>query len=65
MNTKERYEVYRTNNLPLPSSTKHNILLLVYDLETEMLMVWRERELNFRFYLKAHITYVIIIISVL
>ena len=43
MNTKERYKVYKTNNLPLPLSTKHNILLLEYDLETEMLMVWKER----------------------
>ena len=43
MNTKERYEVYKTNNLPLPLSTKHNRLLLEYDLETEMLMVWKER----------------------
>ena len=43
MNSKQRYEVYKTYNLPLPLSTKHDKILLKYDLETEMLMVSKDR----------------------
>ena len=43
MNTKERYEVYKTYNLPVPLSKKKAKLLLKYDLETEMLMVSKDR----------------------
>ena len=41
MSSKERCEVYMIYNLTLP--TKHNKLLLKYDLEIEMLMVWKDR----------------------
>ena len=43
MNTKERYEIYKTYNLPVPLSKKNARLLLKYDLETEMLMVSKDR----------------------
>ena len=43
MNTKERYEIYKTYNLPIPLSKKNAKLLLKYDLESEMLMVWKDR----------------------
>ena len=59
MNTKERCEVYKIYNLPL--STKHNKLLLKYDLETEMLMVSKDRA-KLSLCVKALITYGIDII---
>ena len=34
MNTKERYEIYKIYNLPVPLSKKNAKLLLKYDLET-------------------------------
>ena len=43
MNTKERYEVYKIYNLPFTLSTKHDKILLKYDLETEMLIISKDR----------------------
>ena len=42
MNTKERYEIYKTYNLLIPLSKKNSKLLLKYDLESEMFMVWKD-----------------------
>ena len=54
MNTKQRYKVYKIYNLPLPLSTKHDKILLKYDLETEMLMVSKDRA---KFWLLSESTY--------
>ena len=43
MNTKERYEIYKTYNLPIPLSKKNAKLLLKYDLESKMFKVWKDR----------------------
>ena len=43
INTKEEYEVYRIYNLPLPMATKQNNIMLKYTLETDMLMVSKDR----------------------
>ena len=41
-----RFEVYKIYNLPLSLSTKHDNILLKYDLETEMLMVLTQASKN-------------------
>ena len=43
INTKEEYEVYRIYNLPLPMATKQTNIMLKYTLETDMLMVSKDR----------------------
>ena len=43
INTKEEYEVYRIYNLPLPMATKQTNIMLKYTLETNMLMVSKDR----------------------
>ena len=43
INTKEEYEVYRIYNLPLPMATKQTNIMLRYTLETDMLMVSKDR----------------------
>ena len=43
INTKEEYEIYRIYNLPLPMSTKQTNIILKYALETEMLMVSKDK----------------------
>ena len=43
INTKEQYEVYRIYNLPLPMATKQTNIMLKYTLETDMLMVSKDR----------------------
>ena len=43
INTKEEYEVYRIYNLPLPMDTKQTNIMLKYTLETDMLMVSKDR----------------------
>ena len=43
MITKERYEIYKIYNLPVPLSKKNAKLLLKFDVKTEMLMVSKER----------------------
>ena len=41
--TKEEYEVYRIYNLPLPMATKQTNIILKYTLETDMVMVSKDR----------------------
>ena len=43
INTKEEYEVYSIYNLPLPMATKQTNIMLKYTLETDMLMVSKDR----------------------
>ena len=43
INTKEEYEVYRIYNLPLPMATKQTNIMLKYTLETDMLMVSKDK----------------------
>ena len=43
INTKEEYEVYRIYNLPLPMATKQTNIMLKYTLETDILMVSKDR----------------------
>ena len=43
INTKEEYEVYRIYNLPLPMANKQTNIMLKYTLETDMLMVSKDR----------------------
>lgn len=46
INTREEYEIYRIHNLPLPmqhESTKQDDILLKYNLESEMLMVSKDK----------------------
>ena len=43
INTKEEYEVYHIYNLPLPMATKQTNIMLKYTLETDMLMVSKDR----------------------
>ena len=46
INTREEYEIYRIHNLPLPmqhESTKQYDILLKYNLESEMLMVSKDK----------------------
>ena len=46
MNTKQKYEVYKVHNLPMPLhhlSAESNNYLVKYNLETEMLMVSEDR----------------------
>ena len=43
INTKEEYEVYRIYNLPLPMATKQTNIMFKYTLETDMLMVSKDR----------------------
>ena len=43
INTKEEYEVYHIYNLPLPMATKQPNIMLKYTLETDMLMVSKDR----------------------
>ena len=43
INTKEEYEVYRIYNMPLPMATKQTLIMLKYTLETDMLMVSKDR----------------------
>ena len=46
INTKEEYEIYRIHNLPFPmqrESTKQDDILLKYNLESEMLMVSKDK----------------------
>ena len=46
INTRKEYEIYRIHNLPLPmqhESTKQDDILLKYNLESEMLMVSKDK----------------------
>ena len=43
INTKEEYEIHRIYNLPLPMATKQTNIMLKYALETDMLMVSKDK----------------------
>ena len=43
INSKDEYEIYRIYNLPLRMATKQTNIMLKYALETEMLMVSKDK----------------------